>query len=207
MTKGTLRSINVGRPRTFDHHGKPATSAIWKTPISDRIWARGVNLEGDDQADRRVHGGPDKAVYAYASEDYDLWRSEGFDVEPGIFGENLTTEGIDVDRAKVGERWAIGTAVFEVSEPRVPCFKLGFRMGDPRFVKQFAEGRRPGCYLRIVTEGQLAAGDPIEVVSRPDHDLTVLDIFEIFLFRHEDAARLLEVPGVSESWQGWARKH
>ncbi len=199
-----LRSVNVGRPRTFDHHGRRATSAIWKEPVTGPVAVRGVNLDGDDQADRTVHGGPDKAVYAYAVEDHAAFRAEGFDVGPGTFGENLTIEGLDVSGARVGEHWQVGSVRLEVSEPRVPCFKLGARMGDPAFVRTFAEARRPGCYLRIVEEGVLEVGDAVEVVARPDHDLTVREVFEIYLFRREDAGRLLEVPAVSAAWRAWA---
>src|SRR5258708_32281609 len=120
--RGTVRSVNVGGVRKFDYHGRPAESAIWKSPVSRRLPARGVNLEGDRQADREAHGGPDKAVYAYAVEDQRWWEREiGRPLTYGQFGENLTTEGIGVNDAFVGARWKIGTAVFEVSKPRVPC--------------------------------------------------------------------------------------
>ena len=115
-------SVSVGGPRAFDYHGRPAKSAIWKSPVAGRVAVRGVNLAGDDQADRQAHGGPDKAVYAYAVEDARWWESEiGRPFAHAEFGENLTTEGIEVNDALVGERWVIGTAVLEVSEPRVPA--------------------------------------------------------------------------------------
>ena len=133
----------------------------------------GVNVEGDDQADRRVHGGPDKAVYAYAAEDTAFWEAElGRELGPGAFGENLTTEGLDVSGAVVGERWRIGDVELEVCQPRLPCAKLALRMGEPTMVKRFAQASRPGAYLRIVSEGSLGAGDAIEVVSRPEHGVT-----------------------------------
>ncbi|MEM6927196.1 MAG: MOSC domain-containing protein, partial [Myxococcota bacterium] len=115
--------------------------------------------------------------------------------------------GVYLSGALVGERWQIGTVELEVSEPRLPCFKLGVRMDDPAFVRTFAQARRPGTYLRIVTEGTLQRGDAVHVRSRPDHDLTVRDIFEIYLFRKDQAARLLEVSGVSQGWRDWAAKH
>jgi len=150
------------------------TTGIWKLPVSGPIRIQGVNLAGDEQADRSVHGGPDKAVYAYAQEDLSWWTAEiGQLVAPGTFGENLTTVGIDVTNAVVGERWAVGSAVLEVSQPRTPCYKLGIRMGDQRFPSRFAEAGRPGAYLRIVTEGDVAAGGDIRVLSRPDHGVTV----------------------------------
>jgi MOSC domain-containing protein YiiM len=121
-TTGKLLSVNVGRVREFPYGGRPAKSAIWKSPVTGRIAARGVNLQGDEQADHKAHGGPDKAVYAYAIEDGLWWGQKlGRSLQYGQFGENLTTEGIEVNDALVGERWEIGTAVFEVSEPRVPC--------------------------------------------------------------------------------------
>ena len=123
-----------------------------------------MNLAGDDQADREAHGGPDKAVYAYAVEDARWWESKvGRPFAHAEFGENLTTEGIDVNDALVGERWAVGTTVLEVSEPRVPCWRLGVRMNDPGFVRRFTEALRPGAYLRIVVEGDVGAGDEIRV--------------------------------------------
>ncbi len=126
---GSLLSVNVGGAREFEYNGRPAKSAIWKSPIPGRVVARGVNLAGDDQADRGAHGGPDKAIYAYAVEDYGWWESEiGRRLEHGEFGENLTTESIDVTNALVGERWDIGSTVLEVSEPRVPCWRLAARM-------------------------------------------------------------------------------
>jgi MOSC domain-containing protein YiiM len=205
---GTVVSVNVGGIRQFDYHGHPAASAIWKSPALGRIAARGVNLEGDDQADREVHGGPDKAVYAYAIEDLRWWGEKlGRELDYGQFGENLTTEGLDVTGALVGERWEIGSAVFEVSEPRVPCWRFAVRMEDNTFPKQFTKVGRPGAYLRIATEGDVAAGDEIRVVDRPDHDLTIGDIFRIFTHDRHEARRILEAPQVSSSWRQWAERH
>src|SRR6478735_5412178 len=134
-------------------------SAIFKEPVEGRVRVEGVNLAGDDQADRSVHGGPEKAVYAYAREDADWWEDVlGIDIPNAMFGENLTTEGLDVSGAVVGERWRIGTVELEVCQPRLPCSKLGLRFGDPKMVKRFAQASRPGAYLRILTEGDLAAG-------------------------------------------------
>jgi MOSC domain-containing protein YiiM len=205
-TAGKVVSVNVGLPREFEYNGRPARSAIWKSPVSGRIAVRGVNLAGDDQADREAHGGPDKAIYAYAIEDSRWWAHEiGRSLSHGEFGENLTTEGIEVNNALVGERWAIGTAVLEVSEPRVPCWRLGVRMNDKLFPRRFTEALRPGPYLRIVVEGDLGAGDAIRVVGKPDHDLTIRDVFRIFTRDRDEVPRLLEVPQMSESWKRWAR--
>jgi MOSC domain-containing protein YiiM len=204
-TAGKVLSVNVGGVRVFDYNGRPARSAIWKSPVNGRVAARGVNLAGDDQADRKAHGGPDKAVYAYAVEDARWWEQEiGRALAAGEFGENLTTEGIDPNQALVGERWQIGTTVLEVSEPRIPCWRLGVRMNDKLFPRRFTEALRPGAYLRIVVEGEVGVGDAIRVAERPDHDLTIRDVFRIYTSDRDEADRLLAVPRMSESWKRWA---
>jgi MOSC domain-containing protein YiiM len=201
----TVLFVNVGGIRDFEYNGRPARSGIWKSPVLGRVAARGVNLAGDDQADRRAHGGPDKVVYAYTVEDARWWEQQiGRALEPGEFGENLTTEGINVNDALVGERWQIGTTVLEVSEPRIPCWRLGVRMNDKAFPRRFTEAARPGSYLRLIVEGELGAGDEIRVIEKPDHDLTVREVFRIYTRNHEEAGRLLTVPGMSESWRRWA---
>lgn len=203
-----ILSVNVGRAREFDYNGRPAKSAIWKSPVAGRVAARGVNLEGDDQADRKAHGGPDKSVYAYAIEDVRWWEENlGRSLQYGEFGENLTTEGVAVNEAVIGERWAIGTAVFEVSEPRIPCWRLGVRMNDQGFVRRFTEALRPGTYLRIIVDGDVAAGDEIRIIERPAHELTVCDVFRIYTRDREEVEQLLAVPRISESWRGWAQQY
>ncbi|HMF05158.1 MAG TPA: MOSC domain-containing protein, partial [Acidimicrobiia bacterium] len=198
LPRGAVVSVNVGRIRPVERDGKPATTAIWKTPVSGRVRAEGVNLSGDDQADRTVHGGYDKAVYAYAIEETCWWESElGRGVGPGGFGENLTLEGLPLVDSVVGERWTAGTAVLEVSEPRLPCWKLGLRMGDALFPRRFTRAARPGTYLRIVEAGDVGAGDDVRVVSRPDHGLTVGDIWRVYHRDHRDVASLLAVPQLS----------
>lgn len=205
IAAGKVLSVNVGTPREFEYNGRPAKSAIWKSPASGRIKAHGVNLDGDDQADRAAHGGFDKAVYAYAIEDVRWWEREiGRSLTYGEFGENLTTEGIDVNNALVGERWAIGTVILEVSEPRIPCWRLGVRMNDKMFPRRFIEASRPGTYLRIIAEGDLGARDEIRVVERPNHNLTISDVFRIYTRDHNEVGRLLAVRQMSESWRRWA---
>ncbi len=204
-TVGKVLSVNVGTPREFQYNGRPARSAIWKSPVAGRIAARGVNLDGDDQADREAHGGPDKAVYAYAVEDLRWWEQKiGRSLAYGEFGQNLTTEGIEVNDALIGERWKVGTTVLEVSEPRIPCWRLAVRMNDKLFPRHFSEALRPGTYLRIVSEGELGAGDEIRVLERPDHDLTVRDVMRIYVRDRHELGRLLAVPQLSENWRGWA---
>jgi MOSC domain-containing protein YiiM len=208
QNSGRIESVNVGGRQAIDWAGRVVETAIWKHPVTGRVSATGVNLDGDDQADRRVHGGPDKAIYAYSTRDYDWWSQQlGTDVEPGTFGENLTVSGIDLTRAVIGEQWRIGATVLQVTEPRMPCYKLGIRMGDAAFVDRFEQARRYGAYLRIVEEGTVAAGDTIEVFARPGHGLTVTDLGGAFPRPGDDLiARILAVPDVPGSWRDWAER-
>jgi MOSC domain-containing protein YiiM len=193
-TSPRVISVNVGEVREVIWRDDVVTTAIWKHPVEGRVALRGVNFAGDDQADRTVHGGPDKAVYAYAQEDYDHWRSEeGVGAEPALFGENLTTEGIDLAAALVGERWRVGTTVLEVAQIRLPCFKLGIRLGDPRFPRRFQAVGRMGAYLRVVQEGDVGAGDPIDVIDRPDHGVSLRTM--LLALDDDDAARALTGAG------------
>ncbi len=194
-----LVSVNVGTPQQLSvRRGRPMMSAIAKHPVDGRVRVQGVNVAGDAQADRRVHGGPDKAVYAYASEDIAWWEDVlGIDVPAGMFGENLTTEGVDVTNAVIGERWLVGTVELEVCQPRQPCSKLGLRFGNPKMVKMFAQASRPGAYLRIVSEGELGVGDAVEVVSRPDHGVTIAMVSDAVFKDRSLAARVLEAPQLS----------
>jgi MOSC domain-containing protein YiiM len=198
-------SVNVSPARAVEYAGGLVTTGIFKVPASGRVALRGVNLAGDDQADRAVHGGPDRALYAYASEDYDWWREcEGRRVEPGIFGENLTLRGVDVSKALVGERWRVGSTVLRVTSPRVPCYKLAMAMHDPKFVKSFAQALRPGAYLAVEREGDIGAGDSVELLSRPEHELTMADFVRIYFFERERVAELLRAPELPEQWREWA---
>lgn len=162
-------SVNVGGPRTVQWRGREVTTGIWKSPVTGPVRVEGVNVAGDDQADRRVHGGVDKAVYAYAAEDYQWWAAALADgdgpveLTPGTFGENLTTEGIDLTAANIGDRWSVGDVLLEVSQPRQPCYKLGIRMGDDGFPDIFTAAGRPGTYLRILQAGTLQPGTEIHV--------------------------------------------
>jgi MOSC domain-containing protein YiiM len=207
LARGKILSVNVGLRREFEYNGRSGESAIWKSPVSGRVRAGGVNLEGDEQADRRVHGGPDKAIYAYAKEDYRWWETElDRPVGNGEFGENLTTEGLDLTQALVGERWEVGTTVLEVSEPRMPCWKLGVRMSDRLFPRHFTKAGLPGTYLRIVEAGEVGEGDEIRVVDRPSHELTVGDVFRIYAADRHEVDRLLQVPQLSDAWRMWAEE-
>jgi MOSC domain-containing protein YiiM len=174
VTTPRVVSVNVGVVREVEWEGELVTSAIWKAPVQGRVALRGVNFVGDDQADRSVHGGRDKAVYAYAQDDYDFWREEhGVKTSPGLFGENLTVEGIDLSAAIIGERWRVGSCVLEIAQPRLPCYKLGMRMHDPYFPRRFQAAMRMGAYLRIIDDGDIGANDAIEVIAQPSHGVTL----------------------------------
>jgi MOSC domain-containing protein YiiM len=204
---GRLLSVNVARMRLIVLNGEPVKTGIYKFPVDERIPLRDNRVGGDRQADPEVHGGYDKAVYAYADEDYEWWAKElEQEIQPGLFGENLTTAGIDVSGALVGERWRIGTALLEVSEPRQPCSKFGYKMGDPLIIKRFARALRPGAYLRIIEPGEIGAGDPIEVVSRPEHEVTMALISRAVLGERALAPVLLEAEALSSGWREWAEQ-
>jgi MOSC domain-containing protein YiiM len=200
-------SVNVGAPQVVEFRGHTVSTGIYKSPVKGPVRVEGVNLIGDRQADLRVHGGIHKAVYAYAAEDYEWWSGQlGRTLLPGTFGDNLTTEGINLGDAVVGQRWRINDAVLEISEPRMPCYKLGIRMDDPEFPTEFSAADRPGSYLRIIEEGSLAAGDGIEVGPPPSHGLTVADIARIYDRDQHEAGRLIEAAELSEPWKRWARR-
>ncbi len=193
--RGRLISVNVGTPKRVDTGRRIVETAIWKDPVEGRVKVRGVNLDGDRQADLTVHGGPDKAVYAYAIEETALWEEElGRQLGAGAWGENLTTEGVDVSGAVLGECWRIGTTLLEVVQPRLPCFKLALKMEDPTFVRRFAIASRPGAYLKILEEGEIGAGDEIEVCGRPDHGVDVRLVADALLVDHSLIPRAREAP-------------
>ena len=197
-------AVNVGEPRDVRVGDRVVSTSIWKHPVEGRVPVRGVNLAGDDQADRSVHGGPDKAIYAYAAEDTTWWSQLlGADLGDAPFGENLTTRGVDVSGARLGERWAVGSTLLEVRQSRMPCFKLGLRMGNPKFVRAFAQADRPGAYLAIVEEGDVGAGDAVEVVHRPDHEVTVALMHRALLQDHSLLPALLTAPELMPAWREW----
>ena len=198
-------SVNVGRPRTVEWRGRVVTSAIWKQPTTGPVTVAGVNLTGDDQADRRVHGGVDKAIYAYAVEDYDWWATTTGPLGAGTFGENLTTAGIDLSASHIGDRWRVGSAVLEVAQPRQPCFKLGIRMNDDTFPGAFESARRPGAYLRIISPGALAAGDRIDVEPAEQPAIRISSLVEDDI--DEDVLRLMvDDPRVPDGWRRAAER-
>ncbi|HEX7299166.1 MAG TPA: MOSC domain-containing protein [Solirubrobacteraceae bacterium] len=186
-----LVSVNVGRPAPLAIGARVVRSAIVKRPVSGAVAVAVNGVAGDEQANRRHHGGPYKAVYAYAREDVAWWERElGRPLDDGAFGESLTLSGVDVSGARVGERWRVGTVELEVSGPRTPCAKLGARMGDPRFPRRFVAAGRPGAYLAVATPGVLRAGDAVELLHRPGHDVTSALVMRIAL---REPARLDEL--------------
>jgi MOSC domain-containing protein YiiM len=203
-----LLSVNVGRPQPVGlRRGRTVKSAIGKAPVEGRVRVAGVNVEGDDQADRRVHGGPDKAVYAYATEDTAWWEQElGRELGPGAFGENLTVEGIDVSGAVIGERWRLGTVELEVCQPRFPCFKLGLRFGDAQMLRRFTLAERPGAYLRIVSEGEIGAGDAIAVEDRPAHGITSALVARAVMIDDTLLAHAASAPALPAGLADWMRE-
>jgi MOSC domain-containing protein YiiM len=199
-------SVNVGKPRLVVWRGGVVKTGIFKEPVAGVRPLRRFNLEGDGQADLSVHGGPDKAVYAYASEHYDFWRSEfpRSDYPWGIFGENLSTTGLLEDQVCVGDEFRVGTARLVVTQPRMPCFKLGIRFGNPEIIKRFLESRRPGIYFGIVEEGQVGPGDRIELVNADPTRLSLVELLEIKLASAPSEAQLrraIAVPALAEDWR------
>ncbi len=198
-------SVNVGVPREATWGGETFTTAIVKEPVAGSRRIEGVNVAGDDQADRTVHGGPSKAVYAYSMEDYAWWSQQlERELPPGTFGENLTLEGIDASTLPIGERWRVGTALLEVSEPRIPCFKLAWRMQSPTFPKRFGKAMRFGTYFRIIEEGEVEAGSPM-VFERaaPDPTLPSRDVGRIYMFDHAEKQKLAGIPALALHWRSW----
>jgi MOSC domain-containing protein YiiM len=197
-------SVNAGLPRTLEFDGREVTSAIVKEPVEGRVMVRRINLDGDDQADRRVHGGPDKAVYAYPVQHYAHWRAAlGRDLSPfGYFGENLTVEGTDEAEVLIGDVLRAGEALLEVSHPRVPCFKLAMRMRDHAFGKPFLASGRVGFYLRVLEEGEVAAGDPIELVRRGEGGFSVRRIaWMLNRATLEDLDEAAALPALALGWR------
>jgi MOSC domain-containing protein YiiM len=175
----TLVSVNVGLPRTVEWHGKPVRTSIFKSPVDGVVHVGPYNLAGDQQADLSVHGGEHKAVYLYPSEHYAYWRASLGDLAWGAFGENLTTEGLTEDWIRIGDRLRVGTAELVVTQPRLPCFKLGIRFGRADMEKRFLRSGLTGFYLSVAREGEVGAGDPITVAERAAESVTVAEVVSL----------------------------
>jgi MOSC domain-containing protein YiiM len=201
VNEGFVRSVNVGMPREADWCGIGRTS-IDKAPVVGPVEVHTLGLAGNQVSNTRHHGGPDQAVYAFAREELDWWAEQlGDELRDGEFGENLTTQGLPVDDSEVGERWRIGSVLLEVASIRIPCHNFKSWMGrgghdNTAWVRRFADHGRTGAYLRVLQPGVLTAGDPVEVVHRPGHGVTVSYMFRALIAEPELLPRLLEVDGL-----------
>ena len=205
-------SLNVSLPRLVEYNGEPVATGIFKEPLSGPVMLRTLNLDGDRQADLTVHGGVSKAVYAYPSEHYEFWKGELPDMELpwGMFGENFTSEGLFETETHIGDKFRIGTAELMVTQPRMPCYKLGIRFGRADIIKRFLVSERTGFYFSVLKEGEVGAGDEFELLEKNDSGVTVVDVTRLYgsdkenvdLLRHAIATEALP-----ESWRGYFLKH
>lgn len=201
-----LISIQVGMPRNVPQDGQEVSTGIFKSPVAGRVRMRMLNLDGDQQADLTVHGGQDKAVYAYPSEHYPFWKKElpGVDLPSGAFGENLTTAGLLESNVCLGDRFTIGTAEVVVTQPRNPCFKLNLKFGREDMIKRFLASHRSGFYLRVLREGEVGAGDEIVRVHQDENCVSIADALKLYL-RESDSSELreraLRVEYLPPSWR------
>jgi MOSC domain-containing protein YiiM len=197
-------SVNVGEPRSVKVGDVVVLTSIFKLPVQGRVAVRRHNLDGDRQSDLTVHGGPYKAVYAYPSEHYSLWKRElpSIDLPFGMFGENLTTEGLSEETVYIGDQFRVGSALLQVTQPRMPCFKLGIRFGRPDIVKRFWRSGRSGIYFSVVEEGDVAAGDPIERTAEGSERISVADVVRLYR-GDETSPQLLERALRAPLFGGW----
>jgi MOSC domain-containing protein YiiM len=198
--------VNVGLPREVVVDNRRVLTSIFKAPVNGRSPVRQHNLAGDQQSDLSVHGGRAKAVYAYPHEHYAFWRGQlpGVDLQPGHFGENLTVEGLREDDVHVGDRLRVGTAELVVTQPRLPCFKLGIRFGRADMVRRFHESGRSGFYFSVHVEGDLAAGDAIEIVERHPAAVSITELLRLYFDDDASPERLREIiaiPALSDAWR------
>jgi MOSC domain-containing protein YiiM len=208
-----LVSVNVSLPREVIWKGKTVTTGIFKEPVSGRVTLRRLNLDGDRQADLSVHGGPDKAVYFYPGEHYQYWRRElpKMDLPFGMFGENLTTDGILETGVSIGDRIRVGGAEVVATQPRLPCYKLGVKFQSDDMVKRFLESGRTGFYGLVLREGEVGAGDAIEVMARDERQIPVPEITRLYITKRYDRAdletvrRVTQVQALPESWRSYFR--
>jgi MOSC domain-containing protein YiiM len=204
-----LVSVNVGLPREVMWHGRAVTTGIYKEPVEGRVALRKLNLDGDRQADLSVHGGEFKAVYCYPVEHYGNWKKElpGRDLPMGMFGENFTTDGLLEDSVHLGDRFSVGSAEVVVTQPRLPCYKLGVRFQSDDMVRRFPAGGRTGFYLAVTREGEVGAGDEIKVISRDENAVPVSEITRLYIAKRYDDGdvkslrRALRVGALPDGWK------
>lgn len=206
-----LLSVNAGLPREVEWRGRFVKTSIWKTPIRGRVAVRELNIKGDAQSDLTVHGGPEKAIYVYPSEHYAFWRKELPEMELpwGAFGENFTTEGLLEPSSMIGDQIRIGSAEFRITQPRMPCFKLGIRFGRDDMIRRFLQSGRTGFYLAVTREGEVGAGDPIEFIAQNQSRLSVAEVSSLYARDADNQAllrRAAETTALPESWREYFRK-
>ena len=201
-----LLSVNVSQPKSISYRGRSVRTGIYKVPVKGRVMLRRLNLDGDAQGDLTVHGGPDKAIYVYPFEHYDFWARElgRDDFEFGQFGENFTVEGMPEEQVHIGDVFRVGGALVEVTQPRVPCYKLGIKMGSARFVKRFLASGRVGFYLRVLEEGEVCAGNTIECLQLGAEQMTIREIIRLAYFDRENAEgarKAIRIAALSPGWR------
>lgn len=204
-------SVNVGLPRLVLRNGEPVSTGIFKEPVAHRVMMRTLNLDGDRQADLSVHGGPEKAVYVYPSEHYGFWKHElpDMDLPWAIFGENFTTTGLLETEVNIGDKFRIGTAEVMVTQPRMPCYKLGIRFGRADIIKRFLLSERTGFYLSVLKEGEVGAGDEFEPLKKSAAGVKVVDVTRIYSTDKDNVdllRRIITVEELPESWREYLRK-
>ncbi|HEY0763075.1 MAG TPA: MOSC domain-containing protein [Pyrinomonadaceae bacterium] len=204
-------SVNVGLPRLVLRNDEPVSTGIFKEPIAGRVMMRKLNLDGDRQSDLSVHGGPEKAVYVYPSEHYDFWKHElpDMDLPWGVFGENLTTTGLFETEVNIGDKFRIGAAEVMVTQPRMPCYKLGIRFGRADIIKRFLVSERSGFYLSVLKEGEVGAGDEFELIEKNAPAVRVVDVTRLYSSERENVdlmRRAIATEALPESWREYFQK-
>ena len=203
-----LVSVNVGLPRVVMSNGEPVSTGIFKEPVAGRVMLRTLNLDGDRQADLSVHGGPSKAVYVYPSEHYDYWKHELPEMKLpwGMFGENFTSAGVFESELNIGDKFRVGSAVVMVTEPRMPCYKLGIKFNRPDIIKRFLASERTGFYFAVLQESEVGVGDPIELIEGSKNSVRVTDIALLYTREKHNVGllrRAIEVEALPESWKSY----
>ena len=203
-----ILSVNIGLPKEVSWQGKLVTTGIFKETVKGPVMLRTLNLDGDQQADLTVHGGVTKAVYAYPSEHYGYWRTElpGVDLPWGMFGENFTTEELLEENVYIGDRFRVGETELMVTEPRMPCYKLGIKFGRADIIKRFLASRRTGFYFAVVREGMVVTSEAIKLIGHEQQDISVADITRLYAFEKDDLKslrRAIKVEALPQSWKGY----